>query len=172
MPWRTALRDLVILALALAVWQLEGTSRHAGGAGATALACSAAVLTALCGYLFHEWGHWAGARLLSSVIEVPDRFATVFLFRFDADANDRAQFLGMSFGGFVASAVAVAILVAVLPLDAPAGRIALALVALGVLATFVLEVPVAWRVARGAPIPRGAAYRSTARVPDPGRRTA
>jgi hypothetical protein len=67
----------------------------------------------------------------------------------------------MSMGGFVASAVTILFLVMVLPLDAWSGRIAMLLVVLGVVATFILEVPVAWRVAHGASIPRGAAYRSS-----------
>jgi hypothetical protein len=55
----------------------------------------------------------------------------------------------------------------VLPLQAWSGRIAMALVFLGVVATFILEVPVAWRVAHGAPIPHGTAYRSSTDVSAP-----
>jgi hypothetical protein len=86
---------------------------------------------------------------------------SVFLFQFDSDRNSREQFLRMSMGGFVASVAAIVFLLLVLPLHATSGRIAMLLVAIGVVATFILEVPVAWRVAHGAPIPRGAAYHSS-----------
>jgi hypothetical protein len=43
------------------------------------------------------------------------------------------------------------------------GRLAIALAGLGVLATFILELPVTLRVLRGAPLPTGSAYRPHAR---------
>src|SRR6185295_9160157 len=107
------------------------------------------------------WGHLLGALAADGVVHLPERVLSVFLFQFDSDRNSRRQFLQMSMVGFVASALVIALLVAVLPLQAWSGRIAIFLVLLGVVATFILEVPVAWRVARGAPLTRGAAYRSS-----------
>ncbi len=162
-PWKLALRDAAILALALALWAWDARVRGEGGALAIAVALSAGVLTALVGYLLHEWGHLAGAALSRSVVHLPAGIASVFLFRFDSDRNTRAQFLAMSWGGFVASGVVLAVLAASLPLDALSGRTALLLAGLGVAATLALEVPPAWRVARGAPIPTGVAYASSER---------
>jgi hypothetical protein len=54
----------------------------------------------------------------------------------------------------------------VLPRDALAGQVALALTAAGVLATAALELPPFLRVLAGAPIPRGAAYVAGARTTD------
>lgn len=157
-PRTLVLRDLAVLSATACAWVLD--AQLSDGAARTGAAVVAGGLTALCGYLFHEWGHYAAARWAGARV-VPARGAgSLFLFRFDCEAGDRRQFLAMSAGGFVASAVAVVLLLALLPLDTLSGRIALGLVALGVLATLVLEVPVAWRVARGAPLPRGAAYAS------------
>jgi ribosomal protein S18 acetylase RimI-like enzyme len=162
MTWKRltpiALRDLAIVAAALALWAADASLRAAGGALATTVAVAAGALTALAGYLAHEWGHLTGARLGGSAVHLPASAASVFLFRFDAERNDRRQFAWMSLGGFVATALVVALLLAVLPRDALAGQVALGLTAAGVLATAVLELPPFFRVLAGAPIPRGAAY--------------
>jgi hypothetical protein len=161
---RLAARDAAIAAATLVVWALDARLRADGGPAVAAgiAAVAAGVLTALCGFLLHEWGHLLGALSSGAVVHPAPRAASVFLFRFDVSRSTRAQFLRMSWGGFAASAVAVALLLAVLPLDALSGQVALGLVALGVIATFVLEIPVAWRVARGGPLPTGAAYASAA----------
>jgi hypothetical protein len=158
---RLALRDAAVLAVTLSVWAVDAGLRDAGsGALAIGVALLAGALATLCGYLVHEWGHLLGARAAGAVVHLPCGPAALFLFRFDADRNGRREFLAMSLGGFVASALAIAALLWLLPLDALSGRISLGLVGVGVLATFVLEVPTAWRVARGAALPRGAAYAS------------
>jgi ribosomal protein S18 acetylase RimI-like enzyme len=156
------LRDLALAGVALALWAADASLRGAGGALATGVAVATGAVTALVGYLGHEWGHLAGAWLGGSVVHLPASPASVFLFRFDAERNTRGQFLGMSLGGFVATAIAVALLVALLPSGALATRVALALTAAGVVATAVLELPPFFRVWAGAPIPRGAAYVSDA----------
>jgi F0F1-type ATP synthase assembly protein I len=162
LPYKHAVRDGLVAVATLSLWWVDAGLQSRGGGLALLVALLAGVMTAYCGYLVHEWGHLLGALSAGSVVHLPRRLFSVFLFRFDSDLNDRRQFLRMSMGGFIASALVVALLLAVLPLDARSGQIALALVLLGVVATFVLEVPVAWRVARGAPLPRGAAYRSSA----------
>jgi hypothetical protein len=157
---RLALRDLAIAAATLGLWALDARLRGAGGGLAAAVAIVTGALTAVCGYLAHEWGHLAGALSAGAVVHPGERATSLFLFRFDSSRNGREAFLRMSYGGFAASALAVVALLALLPLRALSGQVALALVALGVGATFVVEVPVAWRVARGAPLPTGAAYAS------------
>jgi len=163
MPWKHALRDLLVLLATLALWRVDAALRGGPGPGPALVAVAAGAGAALCGYLVHEWGHLLGARLAGAVVHLPTRARDHFLFRFDVARNDRRAFLAMSVGGLGASLVAVAALLAVLPLGALSGQVALGLVAAGVLATFVLELPVAWRVARGGPLPQeGAAYRGGA----------
>lgn len=158
---RSALRDAGIVALTLALWRVESGLRGEAGAGPVGVGVLAGTLTAVCGFLLHEWGHLLGARLGQAVVHPPPTPLSPFLFRFDSDRNGRGAFAAMSLGGFAASALGVAVLLAVLPRDALAGRVALALTGLGVVATAVLELPPFWRVLRGGPIPRGAAYESS-----------
>jgi hypothetical protein len=162
LPLFHAVRDASIIAVTLLVWWVDAGLRDQTGTITALVGVVAGVLTTLCGYLVHEWGHLLGALSAGSTVHLPAKIASIFLFQFDSDRNSRAQFLRMSMGGFVASALVIVLLVAVVPLHALSGKVAVTLVVLGVLATFILEVPVAWRVARGAPIPRGAAYRSAA----------
>ena len=157
-PWKHALRDLGLVALTLLVWRLDASARASGSVLEWGTAPLAGALTAIAGYLFHEWGHLTAARATGSVVRLPESASEIFLFNFHSDRNSARQFLAMSMGGFIASAVSVVFLLVVLPLDTLAGKIALALVALGVLATAVLELPPFFKVMRGAPLPRGTAY--------------
>lgn len=148
------LRDGALLAGCLILWlqiPLEG-----GGLRWTDLL--AASLTVFCAYLLHEWGHLLGAFWGRSVVELAPSVFSVFLFKFDTALNNRQQFLRMSAGGFIASLVAIVLLLWLLPDEGWARRLTLVLTALGVLATFILELPSAWRVARGASLPIGAAF--------------
>jgi hypothetical protein len=157
MPWTHALRDLALLGLTALLWWLDAAVRGSGTA-AVALGIVTGAATAVAGYLAHEWGHLIGARLSGSVVRLPASPAEVFLFNFDSDRNDRRQFLTMSCGGYVASVLAVVILLATLPLTTIAGAVAIGLTAAGVVATAILEIPPFVRVWQGGPIPRGAAY--------------
>jgi len=152
---KLALREVFLFVLCLLCWRLDALARPLGGASAFGAALLAALGTVLVAFLAHEWGHLAGARWRRSVVYPPRSLVSVFVFHFDTERNDARQFVAMSVGGFVVSALVVALLIAVLPLDALSGRIALALVAIGVIATLILEVPAAWKVAHGAPLPPG-----------------
>jgi len=157
---RVAARDLGLLVATLALWAAEARLRGDGGALAAATGVAAGALAGLCAYLAHEWGHLVGAKLGGAVVHRPRRVATVFLFNFDSDANGPREFAWMSSGGFAASAAGLALLLVVLPFDARAGRVALVVAVLGVLATAVLELPPFFRVLRSGPIPRGLGYRT------------
>ncbi len=161
MVGRLLARDVTVVGATVGLWAVEAQVRGDTGALALGAAIAAAVLAALCGYLVHEWGHLLATWASGGRAHVAPRIGSVFLFKFDSGHNTRRQFLWMGMGGFVASAVAVVFFAVVLPLDALSGKIAMALVALGVLATFVLELPPFFRVLRGAPLPRGIAYEST-----------
>lgn len=158
LPLNVLLRDLALVAAAVAL--LVASRSLEGGLSPlrVPVALIAGAMLALVGYLVHEWGHLIAALASRSVVHLPDRIAAVFLFRFDTGVNDRRQFVWMSMGGFVASALVVLLYAAVLSSGALADRVALGLTALGVLATLVLEVPTAWRVLRGGALPEGAAF--------------
>lgn len=155
---RLLMRDLTILALTVLAVSWSHQLQAAGAALHWPLAILGGALVAVSGYLVHEWGHLLGALAGHSRVELPQTLAAVFLFKFDSDRNNRSQFLGMSMGGFIASGLVLVILAFLLSLQFWADRIALGLTVLGVIATFILEVPGAWKVYKGAPLPHGAAF--------------
>ncbi len=118
-------------------------------------------MAVVCAFLAHEWGHFLGPRAGGSVVHPPAGAWTLFLFKFDRERNGRSQFLAMSLGGFAASALVLAVFLLMLPWNALATKLAVGFALFGVVLTLVLEVPVAWRVGRGAPLPRGAVYQSS-----------
>ncbi len=151
-------RDGGFTLLTLAAWSLL-LDRHGGAA----LNIAAGLMTVVVGYLIHEWGHLIGAWSRRSVVVIP-KWTSPFLFNFDVGCNSREQFNAMAMGGFIASIVFVVAIAALLPMHLLASKIAATLTAIGVIATFILEVPTAWRVFRGAPLPQqGPAFVSTER---------
>lgn len=157
-----ALRDLALAGATLWLWRTDSAWRAAGESVPVSFAALTGLLTALCSYFFHEWGHLLGARLGGSFVRLPASPFEVFLFNFDSDRNTPRQFAIMSCGGFAASAVAVVFLPLALPWNTLATWVALGLAGAGVVATAVLELPPFFGVLRGAPIPTGAAYVSGA----------
>ncbi|PLW83074.1 hypothetical protein CWI75_06530 [Kineobactrum sediminis] len=98
--------------------------------------------------LIHEWFHFIGARVVRGRYH---RVRKIRLFAFDWDfkANSRAQFLAMSYAGTLGSIIAIMLLLAVIPADAP-GRIALLAATFGGLAfAGAIEWPVLARVHAG-----------------------
>ena len=156
---RLLLRDVLIAALCGCLWWLA-LRGEVSGIGGTVLSVLAGLSTALVAFTAHEWGHALGAKLSGATIYFADRVTSPFLFFFDTAASTKTQFIAMSFGGYIASALAAVLALALLPQDQLAGQVGLAIVGLGILATFVAEVPTTIRVARGAPMPRGYVYRS------------
>lgn len=152
------LRDAALLGVVLAAWRYTLAGPDAGALHVV-LAIGTALLTTLLGYLLHEWGHLLGAIVARGAYALPETpFESPFLFRFDVVRNGRREFCSMSLGGFIASIITVIVLVLVLPRGELATTLTLAFTALGVLATFVLEVPVFVSVWRGGPLPTGAAF--------------
>ena len=152
------IRDCAIAAVTVALWMWTLRTGPAHDAATVMLHLGTALMTVLSGYLVHEWGHLLGAYYRGSVVHLPETPLAAFLFRFDTGRNSREQFLAMSLGGFISSAIAVAVLFLLLPWELLASKVALALVVLGVVATFILEVPSALKVYRGAAMPQGAAF--------------
>ena len=152
-PLKIAVRDLLLLLATLGAWTIEPTTRHTSADPAgTAMQIAAGVMAGLCALVAHEWGHYLGARAAGAVVYPARRVTALFMFGFDRERNGRCEFMAMSCGGFVASAAMIALFVTRLPLDA------MAFAAVGVLLTATLELPVAWRVAHGAELPRGTVY--------------
>lgn len=157
-PFHLVARDLAAVVALGVAWWVEPGFRD-GSALGWSVAVVTGVLTAFVGFLMHEYGHLAASLATGAKVSYPRTPVTALIFHFDSAQNDRRQFMWMSMGGYVATLIAVALIVALCPLDAWSGRISLLLAGAGTVVTFVLEVPITVRVWRGAPLPLETAYR-------------
>lgn len=155
---KLAIRDLTAVAVCIGCWALEERLRAGGGVLHWLAIALVAVSTFLVNYFCHEWGHLLGAKLARGTCHPAHTLKTFYLFHFDTNHSSVRQFLAMAAGGLVASTVLLVFWLAVLPLHTTAGVAAIALLALGYIATLATELPVVWRIARGAPLPRGALF--------------
>ncbi len=132
--------------------------RKIGGLRGGAVAVAAGVGAGVVGFLMHEWGHLAGAKLSGGVAHIPSKLTSPFLFHFNVKESTRAQFAWMSLGGFAATAVASRFIWKTVPRGALSGRIALVTTAAGIAVTVAAELPTFIRVVRGGPLPHGGVY--------------
>ena len=120
-------RDTAIALAALSLWAAADTWYLVSGLGfALAISVLDAIFVGyILGALFHEWGHYTGAKLSgASAPRVKAKGTSLFRFNFDMAANTQRQFHWMSFGGWVFHWGLLAILVLAMPFDS-IGRIAL-----------------------------------------------
>ncbi len=135
--WRKFLiRDvLVVIAAIIALATLQN--------GTAAQQVFVGVVVGVCAYLFHEWAHWLGAWLVDATVVKPDRIFSPFLFSFDSRANTYAQFLAMTWPGFLATATYMACFYFLLPWQQSLwAMVALILGAMLAFATVVIEGPI------------------------------
>jgi hypothetical protein len=156
-----ALRDLTITLATMLLVVVDARLRARGEPDAVAHALGAltGALVTLSAFLLHEWGHLAGAVASGGLVSRPPK-PSPYLFFYDTARSTRRQFLWMSAGGYLATAVALPAIVAWADLGATSGGTALALSGVGIAVTLSLEVPTTWRVWRGAPLPTGGVYTS------------
>lgn len=143
-------RDVIVVAAAGALLVLDARLRAEGAAGVGPLlvAVLAGALLTLSGFYAHEWGHYLAARWAGATPTPAASPLSVFLFEIGESECSREQWLWMSAGGYVASIVGLAAILGVIDLSVTSGRVAAVLTSLGVLATFVLEIPITVRVYR------------------------
>ncbi len=156
---KLAARDVAIAALLIAIWTVERRLTPRDGALFWLLSLLGGLGYAVMGFLLHEWGHLAGSKLSGSIVHPSPSLTNPLLFHFDTGVNDRRQFLWLSFGGYLASAAWLTFVLATLDTSRWSGRLAIGVVVMGVLGTFVAEVPTTVRAWRGAPLPTGAVFR-------------
>ncbi|MEM7412050.1 MAG: hypothetical protein AAF430_17615 [Myxococcota bacterium] len=93
--------------------------------------------------IFHEWGHFTGARLsgaVSPMLEEPRRH--FFLFDFDMEKNDLRQFSWMSWGGILAPWLAVLLVLAFADLRLLSSVVLLATLVFRAVAAGAFEAPI------------------------------
>lgn len=153
------LRDLGIAALTAVVLVLD--ARASDGLAAQGLGVLAGTLAALTAFVVHEWGHLAGALGSGGTAHPAPSLASFFLFHFDVEKSDRRQFLMMSYGGYLATVLAVLLLALWIDPTRLSGQTCLVLSVVGIGVTLALEIPTTVRVARGGPLPQGGVYAGT-----------
>ncbi len=135
------LRDVVIVAIAAALWWLLAERSVGDGFVADLTGWVVGLAVFACAYLAHEWSHYLGALAMGSRVRVGENLGSGFLFSFDAEGNSLAQFVVMSLSGFVATAIAVILFYQVLPDEYLATRVARGGVVFLALLGLVLELP-------------------------------
>jgi ABC-type cobalamin transport system permease subunit len=142
---RFALRDLLVIAAAVTVWIYASPVSAGSGPLADLLGVAAGAGIGLSAYLLHEWGHLLAALGTGSVVHPGRTLGSRYLFSFDSKRNDRRQFLIMSVGGFVVTALAMWLVYAGLPGDLFATRVARGVVSYLAFLTIFIELPlVVW----------------------------
>ena len=117
-------RDTAIALAVLSLWAAADTWYLVSGLGfALAISVLDAIFVGyILGALFHEWGHYTGAKLSgASAPRVKPKGTSLFRFNFDMAANTQRQFHWMSFGGWVFHWGLLAILVLAMPFDSIGG---------------------------------------------------
>lgn len=153
---RKRLRKVAIRhgAYVLAAFTLWGAADAWASSSGWLLAETIALLNAVfagtaIAYLFHEWGHFAGARLSGAVSPVAKEPVSFFMFTFKEEFNTTRQFLSMSVGGPAANWTLVIVLFLMLPLDTWSQALLLATTFAIAVSVSVFEFPVINRVMYG-----------------------
>lgn len=101
--------------------------------------------------IFHEWGHFAGARLARAYSPMVRKPVNAFIFGFSFEKNSREQFLSMSLGGPIANWTLVFLVAALVPLDNPGRCLLFAVVLAQAVSVVVFEGPIIARTLQGTP---------------------
>lgn len=119
-----------------------------------AIAHAIALINALvAGYviavLFHEWGHFIGARLSGAYSPMVREPKGAFIFGFNFDKSTREQFIAMSAGGIGANWLLVLLVLLLVPIDSASRAALFAMVAAQAISVSVFEGPILSRVMNG-----------------------
>ena len=159
---RYLVRDLALVLAAALLWAAVARSSASAGPFADFSGVLAGLLLGGAALLFHEWGHWLGAVASRSRIRPGRSLKSPFSFSFDSRHNSQAQFLSMTFGGWLGNAVALWAAYALLPGDDLASRVARGAAGVSAFVAAVIEIPLVVRSLRTGKIPRI----ETDRMPD------
>ena len=114
------IKDIAIVFAALSIWAAADTWHHTSGLWiAQIVSIGDAILVGLLlAALFHEWGHYSGARASDAKTErVSPKGFSLFRFKFDYEENDHKQFHWMTYGGHIFHWAILLLLLIALPLD-------------------------------------------------------
>ncbi|RPG33869.1 MAG: hypothetical protein CBC52_000860 [Gammaproteobacteria bacterium TMED92] len=135
-------RDAMIVLAALTLWAASDAWFQVTGLWAAELlsAGDAIFVGYIVAAIFHEWGHYLGARISGArtTRSLPKNLTNLFRFSFDFKSNSSYQFHSMSFGGWIGHWSILLLIFLTLPLDT-LGRVALvsSLFGFAIFATFI-----------------------------------
>lgn len=148
-----AIRDVLLLFMAVLVWVLFVKYSAGSGALADFSGLLIGVLLAVVAHLLHEWGHLLGGLAGKSVMVPGGKFTSLSLFVYSSTENTKQQFMLMSFSGFAMTAVVVWIAFAVLPGDYLATHIVRGFSMVQVFLAVFIELPLVIWAAFGKRLP-------------------
>ncbi len=99
--------------------------------------------------LFHEWGHFIGARIAGAYSPMVPKPTGAFIFGFNFKKNSNDQFLSMSLGGPVANWLLVLLVFTFIPLDSAGRAMLLAVTLANAISVCVFELPIIKRTMDG-----------------------
>jgi hypothetical protein len=134
-------RDAVIVGLTALIWWVGAASSAVPGMRGDFAGVLAGFTVGLSGYLVHEWGHLIGAGIAGSSVKPARSLASGFLFSFDSRSNTQRQFIALSLGGWIATALAMGAVYGLLPAGLFASRVACGVVTANALLVVVVEMP-------------------------------
>lgn len=99
--------------------------------------------------IFHEWGHFIGARVAGAYSPMVRKPTNAFIFGFNFARNTSRQFLSMSIGGPAGNLLLVALVLVLVPLDSWGRAMLLAVVVARAVSVIMFEGPIIMRAFRG-----------------------
>ena len=145
-------RDALILLAALSIWAAAYSWFQFSDLliAKVLMAADALIVGFIVASLFHEWGHYAGARGSGgNTTRFTGKPLSIFRFNFDFEQNTKTQFLWMSYGGQIGHWGILAFLFFSLPLSNLAEVTLLASVFGFCVFALVVEYKIIWEVLRG-----------------------
>ncbi len=146
-------RDLIVAVATASVWLAARDWMAGTGPVADLLGVLVGLGAAFTVIKIHEWGHFLGAAATGSTYRLASRLGSPFMFAFDSKQNTKRQFLIMSLGGFIGTAIVLVGSYTLLPDEVLATRITRGVAVLGVLAGIILELPLLLRGMFGTSLP-------------------
>jgi len=134
-------RDAAIVGAIALLWSLGARASAGSGPIADFTGVLLGTLLGACSLILHEWGHFAGALATRSAMSPAASLKSVFSFSFDSKRNSQRSFLAMTAGGWVGTAVSVAVAYAALPPELLATRVARGMALVSVALVVVTEIP-------------------------------
>ncbi|MFP6807987.1 MAG: hypothetical protein VB957_12555 [Pseudomonadales bacterium] len=99
--------------------------------------------------LFHEWGHFTGARVAKSYSPIVRDVKNQFVFGFNFARNSTNQFLSMSLGGPIGNWFLVLLVLLLVPMDNPGRVTLLAITVAKAISVCIFELPIIMRTISG-----------------------